>query len=562
MKKFFTIVLIAFQCFQGKAQKLSTAFQPVIKEVSPNVNVIQHTDGNYLVYGQINYIGESSSGSMVKVDSKGIAVAGFQKTFTDGTITMVTVLANGKIIILGDYRYVNGVRVPRIVRLNEDGSLDTGFHLDVMERIDQFVVQSTGKVVATVNLGQPGGYQSHLVRFDVNGTTDGTFTFGLAPGFFRALAVDPQDHVLISSGSYIRRVLADGGIDNTFTDIDLSPSDNPGLIALEHDGKILGVTGANPWKIRRFNTDGTPDNSFISVDFNGGWIWSIVEKQNGKLMTTGGFTSVDGNGSYVAELNAEGTYSKSIVMPYTNECYQVYEDANQNVFVTGLFQAINDLNHLASIVRLSPSYVIDSSFNPRFSRGPSYSYSNSVAVQSDGKMLVGGVRKTLGAGTDPSRIVRLLPDGSADSTFHAAIFHDNSPNYPNVNALAVQDDDKIVVGGNYIFPMTNAGLGRLLPDGQFDNTFQIGSGPMYFGQAGSAVLQAVVVKNSRLYVSGTFDSFNGKSFNGFVILDQDGKLISLRPRAPGAAAGWRPTAGRRAAAAPGGGASSGAAAAR
>jgi len=64
---------------------------------------------------------------------------------------------------------------------------NTGFHLDVADRIDQFVVQSSGKVVASVNLVQPGPIQSNLVRFDIGGHSMPHY-FGLAPGPFKALA--------------------------------------------------------------------------------------------------------------------------------------------------------------------------------------------------------------------------------------------------------------------------------------------------------------------------------------------------------------------------------------
>ncbi|HKZ82802.1 MAG TPA: delta-60 repeat domain-containing protein, partial [Anaerolineae bacterium] len=62
-----------------------------------------------------------------------------------------------------------------------------------------------------------------------------------------------------------------------------------------------------------------------------------------------------------------------------------------------------------------------------------------LAVQADGKMLVGGLFTTLG-GQARDRIARLNSDGSLDTTFN-----------PGANdwvyALAVQADGKIVVGG-------------------------------------------------------------------------------------------------------------------
>jgi uncharacterized delta-60 repeat protein len=525
MNKPLTLALICFGSFQVNAQKLSTSFQPVIKDLSPEVRIVQHTDGNLLVYGKINYIGETPSGSLVKLNSQGKPVTGFQQTFTDGNITSVQVVAGGKILILGDYRYVNGVRVPSLVRLNADGSIDSGFHLDVLDRVNRFVVQSTGKIVAAVSLGQPGGFQSKLVRFNTQGTTDGTFVFGLAPGFYNALAVDMQDNVLVWDGYFIRRQLVDGAIDNTFNNIDLSPNDNPGTITIQRDGKILSVNGNNPWRVRRFNANGTLDNSFTSVVFEGGYVLSIVERHNGKLVMTGGFRMVDGNPAIVVELNTDGTFSKGLEVVNTNNCVQIYEDADQNIFVTGGFRAPNNLG-LTSIVKLKPNYAIDPAFDPNLSAGPGYSYPNAVGVQSDGRMLVGGGYSSLGAGNDSTRLVRLLSDGSADPTFHPAINHDNTTNYPNVYTLAVQDDDKIVVGGNLIFPGASTGLGRLLPDGQLDNSFTPGTGPAVAGLAGNALVRSVVIRNSRIYVCGNFDSFNAQTFYGFVILDMDGKLIS------------------------------------
>jgi len=94
--------------------------------------------------------------------------------------------------------------------------------------------------------------------------------------------------VLISYGNYIRRVVADGGIDNTLPTL-IYAIGQSGVDRSRARREDTGCYRTNPWKIRRFNSDGTPDNSFTSVDFGGGWILSIVEKQNGKIMTAGGF---------------------------------------------------------------------------------------------------------------------------------------------------------------------------------------------------------------------------------------------------------------------------------
>src|ERR1051325_7733985 len=63
-----------------------------------------------------------------------------------------------------------------------------------------------------------------------------------------------------------------------------------------------------------------------------------------------------------------------------------------------------------------------------------------IAVQPDGKIVVGGDFDTLG-GRARSFICRLNPDGSVDTNF-------NSSAGTSVYCLAVQSDGKILVGGN------------------------------------------------------------------------------------------------------------------
>src|SRR5438067_10693784 len=67
-----------------------------------------------------------------------------------------------------------------------------------------------------------------------------------------------------------------------------------------------------------------------------------------------------------------------------------------------------------------------------------------VVVQPDGKILIGGGFSTLspngGAAVTRNRIARLNPDGTLDTAFNANANGD-------VNAIALQADGKILVGG-------------------------------------------------------------------------------------------------------------------
>ena len=117
---------------------------------------------------------------------------------------------------------------------------------------------------------------------------------------------------------------------------------------------------------------------------------------------------------------------------------------------------------------------LDTSFNP----GANGSVC-ALAVQPDGKILVGGDFTTLGGGgtgtTPRNRIGRLNADGSLDTSF-------NPGANGGVYALAVQPDGKILVGGDFTTlggggtgTTTRNCIGRLNADGSLDTSFNPGA---------------------------------------------------------------------------------------
>jgi hypothetical protein len=80
-----------------------------------------------------------------------------------------------------------------------------------------------------------------------------------------------------------------------------------------------------------------------------------------------------------------------------------------------------------------------------------------LAVQSDGKILVGGNFSTTNYGVTRTNLMRLDPDGFVDITFF-------SPILAEVQCLAIQKDGKILVG-------TIGGVTRLNANGSGDSTF-------------------------------------------------------------------------------------------
>jgi uncharacterized delta-60 repeat protein len=141
----------------------------------------------------------------------------------------------------------------------------------------------------------------------------------------------------------------------------------------------------------------------------------------------------------------------------------------------------------------------------------------SMAVQPDGKVLVGGNFTTLG-GQSRSRIGRLNSDGSWDSSFN------NSGANDYVFSLALQPDGKVMVGGNFS-SLAGQGInrvGRLNTDGTTDHTFTFNSGT----GADSYLRSSLVQADGKILVGGNFTTLVGQSRSRIGRLNADGTLDS------------------------------------
>src|SRR5437899_2664542 len=121
----------------------------------------------------------------------------------------------------------------------------------------------------------------------------------------------------------------------------------------------------------------------------------------------------------------------------------------------------------------------------------------SLAVQADGKILVGGGFFTTLGGQSRNYIGRLNADGTLDTSFNPGA---NSVVY----SLAVQADGKILVGGIFTALAGNGRnhIGRLNADGTLDTSFNPGANDL----VGSLAVQA----DGRILVGGFFTTLGGQ----------------------------------------------------
>jgi len=145
--------------------------------------------------------------------------------------------------------------------------------------------------------------------------------------------------------------------------------------------------------------------------------------------------------------------------------------------------------------RLNPDGTLDTGFNP----APS-SWVSNVALQPDGKILVGGSFSAVG-GQPRAHIARLNSSGTADLSFNPGM--DYLP-----CSLALQADGRIVVGGVFstLGGQPRSNLGRLNADGTLDPSLNQGTDPSFNGTVYSAAVQT----DGKILVAGNFATLAGQ----------------------------------------------------
>jgi uncharacterized delta-60 repeat protein len=157
--------------------------------------------------------------------------------------------------------------------------------------------------------------------------------------------------------------------------------------------------------------------------------------------------------------------------------------------------------------------------------GGTFDVANAVAVQRDGKVVVVG--DVAANGTPRIGVIRYNPDGTIDPTFSTGTFSLGSSGV-TAKAVAIQPDGKLVIGGNFYPNPTYPDFlaVRLNADGSLDTTF--GSGGFRhidLGGVGLAdeVSGIAVQPDGKIVLAGSTHTMNDVDF-GVVRLNRDGSL--------------------------------------
>lgn len=249
-----------------------------------------------------------------------------------------------------------------------------------------------------------------------------------------------------------------------------------------------------------------------STDLAGFNAW--LELPDGRLLVGGNFTGIGATPrTYLARLTAAGALDATFVPPLLDGAVTVLmRQSDGRILVGGQFTG--QLLRLNADGPLDATFSVGQGFDASGLTGGLIGGVRTLAVQSDGKILVGG-NFTHFQGVARKYLLRLTSDGSLDSGFTPAAAITNGGELVRgvVRTIHVQADGAIVVGGTFA-----KRLARLTPAGALDATFDANLGSGF----SSHVYVVRGTGGSKLWIAGEFSTLNSVSRPRVARLNSDG----------------------------------------
>jgi len=258
----------------------------------------------------------------------------------------------------------------------------------------------------------------------------------------------------------------------------------------------------------------------IDPTFNAGQgpfpeVQAVAIQPDGKIVIGGPFTNFNGvaapritrlnaDGTRDTTFNAGGTGPGPVSGPNETTVYAVAVQPDGKIVIGGTFASYNgDAAASDFVMRLNANGTRDTTFNAS-GTGANGSVI-AVTIQPDGKIvIVGNFTSYNGDAAASDFVMRLNADGTRDTTFNAGGTGANS----QVAGVAIQPDGKIVIGGPFTSyngdPAASDGIMRLNADGTRDTTFNAGG-----TGADHYMVAAAVQPDGKIVIVGNFTSYNG-----------------------------------------------------
>lgn len=383
--------------------------------------------------------------------------------------------------------------LPALFQAQNAASADPGFIPATVwnnydKQVNDMALQSDGKIViATTQYAFETGWTRTIERLNANGSSDATFTVltdNTANSHECPIVIQSDGKIILGSEFTVAGVIkpmirlnTDGTIDTTFDTPALLTSSYINSITLLPDGKLL-VGSSSSKKLLRLNANGALDTTFYDVHPEIEQCFAVLVLPDGKLIVAGRIFMPDPGGTFTSynleKLNADGT--------------------------------------------IDPTFDINTGFVGQ------NGYTASLALQPDGKILVGGRFDSCDSNNSKS-LARLHPDGSYDNTLSSPLFGYD----PVVSNILVRPNGNILIGGYFSGSGSITNIAMLLPDGSVTYSFSPSSaGTSVSFSEYSAVRRVVQQPDGMILHCGDYGNIGGQSnkTNMIRLLGTDSYLVN------------------------------------
>ncbi len=490
---------------------VDAAFNAEVSGGSINA-LARQADGKLVLVGDFHRVNGIECNHIARLNTDGTLDAAFPQgpgTGTQDSLYAVAIQSDQKILIGGELDgYGATFNLRHLARLNTDGTLDTAFTAALQDGFNDTVraiaVHTDGRIYVVGDFTQfnESSSANHVVALNADGTR-----FAL-PG------------IVAETFQIGRSALPALGSLSGGDSVEVS------AIVVQPDGKL--VVGGNFEFFRSATArgiiglaaDGSADPSFINGTGANGPVTQILRQADGQLYATGFFSSFDSRTARVVRLTATGAFDRGYDFDGTPSAIAL--GAGNDLLVVGDFQTyriptLETSTPRSRFARFDAAGALTASQVNRW--GTFEGHIETIIPAPGGKWLVAGYLRRIG-GVRADYLARLNADGSFDSSFSNVEGPFNTP-----RALAVQGDGKILVGGIFEYWGNEAAsertgpLVRLLPDGTRDTAFTHGSG------FDSGVSTLLVQPDGKIVVGGDFTAFDGQPVGARLArLNTDGTL--------------------------------------
>jgi uncharacterized delta-60 repeat protein len=323
-------------------------------------------------------------------------------------------------------------------------------------------------------------------------------------------------------------------------------------VAIQEDGKIVVAGNSyngsdNDFAVARYNANGSLDMSFngtgkVTTAIGNGFDYgrSVALQSDGKIVVAGSSWNGTGYDCALVRYNANGSLDTTFngtgkvitAVGFRSEANSVAVQGDGKIVVGGAADVLGEVNSAIfkfAVVRYNANGSLDTTFNGTgkviTATGSGESVCYGVAVQTDGKIVAAGVEQST-----PLRfaVVRYNANGSLDTTFNGTgkVTCDFGTGYSVGRSVALQSDGKIVVGGQasngsaYSFAVV-----RYDTNGTLDASFN-GTGKLTtpIGSTSANASSLVIKNDGKIVVAGDAENATGNNEFALVRYNANGSL--------------------------------------